>query len=249
MANLGSENTPIEGESFGLPSGYSFDEENGDLVIRDTDGTVAMRRADGTWELESDLALNENDISGVGAFDSESVNTEEAFIAGQKSEYNWELLKDETKSGELTSASFNVPGDGVRMIWYEVETREDVDHTPSIRINNDGDSTENYNYIDSTGSESTSQNEFLLYNQSTLSLGRANGVLLFGRTEGSRQSWTHNITGAFWDGSRFSPPIGKFGSNTDTSGPIDNIEFLLADDPQGNETSARIKVYSGGPNL
>ena len=80
MANLGSENTPIEGESFGLPSGYSFDEENGDLVIRDTDGTVAMRRADGTWELESDLALNENDISGVGAFDSESVNTEELSV-------------------------------------------------------------------------------------------------------------------------------------------------------------------------
>ena len=75
MANLGDNNTPVEGESFGLPSGFSIDEENGDLVIRDTDGTVAMRRADGTWELESDLALNENDISGVGAFDSESVNT------------------------------------------------------------------------------------------------------------------------------------------------------------------------------
>ena len=82
MANLGSDNTPIEGESFGLPSGYSFDEENGDLVVRDTDGTVAMRRADGTWELESDLALNENDISGVGAFDSESVNTEDARFDG-----------------------------------------------------------------------------------------------------------------------------------------------------------------------
>ena len=79
MANLGSDNTPIEGESFGLPSGYSFDEEGGDLVIRDTDGTVAMRRADGTWELESDLALNENDISGVGAFDSDSVNTDDLY--------------------------------------------------------------------------------------------------------------------------------------------------------------------------
>ena len=75
MANLGSENTPIEGESFGLPSGYSFDEEGGDLVIRDTDGTVVMRRADGAaWQLEG------SDISGVGAFDSESVNTEEADI-------------------------------------------------------------------------------------------------------------------------------------------------------------------------
>ena len=83
MANLGSENTPIEGESFGLPSGYSFDEENGDLVIRDTDGTVAMRRADGTWELESDLALKENDISGVGAFDSESVNTGDATVENE----------------------------------------------------------------------------------------------------------------------------------------------------------------------
>ena len=72
MANLGSDNTPVEGESFGLPSGYSFDEEGGDLVIRDTDGTVAMRRADGTaWQLEG------SDISGVGAFDSELVDTEQ----------------------------------------------------------------------------------------------------------------------------------------------------------------------------
>ena len=96
MANLGSENTPIEGESFGLPSGFSIDEENGDLVIRDTDGTVAMRRADGTWELESDLALNENDISGVGAFDSESLNTEDATISNRGADDPHELVAHDT---------------------------------------------------------------------------------------------------------------------------------------------------------
>ena len=79
MANLGSENTPIEGESFGLPSGYAVDEENDDLVIRDTDGTVVMRRGDGAaWQLEG------SDISGVGAFDSESVNTEDSVVGGSE---------------------------------------------------------------------------------------------------------------------------------------------------------------------
>ena len=92
MANLGSDNTPIEGESFGLPSGYAVDEENGDLVIRDTDGTVAMRRADGAaWQLEG------SDISGVGAFDSESVNTDKQSFAGI-SESTPSLLYDAIES-------------------------------------------------------------------------------------------------------------------------------------------------------
>ena len=116
MANLGSDNTPIEGESFGLPSGYSFDEENGDLVIRDTDGTVAMRRADGTWELESDLALNENDISGVGAFDSESVNTNSIAI---------ERLSDMARA----DVDQTVPDDAFTQISFDsyAESQNDLD--------------------------------------------------------------------------------------------------------------------------
>ena len=125
MANLGSENTPIEGESFGLPSGYSFDEENGDLVIRDTDGTVAMRRADGTWELESGLALNENDISGVGGFDSESVNTEEASITG-KSDISYSVPSDfDTLQSALKAAGGDQVRSGVRVI-LTIESGHDV---------------------------------------------------------------------------------------------------------------------------
>ena len=91
MANLGDNNTPVEGESFGLPSGYSFDEEGGDLVIRDTDGTVVMRRADGAaWQLEG------SDISGVGAFDSESVNAASAGITerGRHADYVFRRAED-----------------------------------------------------------------------------------------------------------------------------------------------------------
>ena len=107
MANLGSDNTPVEGESFGLPSGYSFDEENGDLVIRDTDGTVAMRRADGTWELESELALNENDISGVGAFDSESVSTEAASVAQSGTVISSNSTQSDVPSGTFAEIEFD----------------------------------------------------------------------------------------------------------------------------------------------
>jgi hypothetical protein len=39
--------TDIEAESLGLPSGYTINEDNGDLVVRDTTGTVALRRVDG----------------------------------------------------------------------------------------------------------------------------------------------------------------------------------------------------------
>ena len=60
MSNLGSNNTPVKGQNFELPAGAKIDEDNGDAVIRDSNGNISLRynEATSTWELES-LSSNE----------------------------------------------------------------------------------------------------------------------------------------------------------------------------------------------
>lgn len=56
MANLGSNDTPIVGESFGLPSGWSLTENaDGEVVIEDSGGNVVFRRDEtaGEWVTDS----------------------------------------------------------------------------------------------------------------------------------------------------------------------------------------------------
>jgi hypothetical protein len=56
MANLGSSNTPISGESFDLPSGWSFEENvDGEVIITDSGGTTIGRRdeTNGEWVFDS----------------------------------------------------------------------------------------------------------------------------------------------------------------------------------------------------
>ena len=83
MANLGSDDTPIAGESFGLPSGWSITENAaGEVVIEDSGGNVVFRRDEtaGEWVTDSigadsidaeDLVSNEktelthDDIGGL----------------------------------------------------------------------------------------------------------------------------------------------------------------------------------------
>lgn len=57
MAELGSEDTQVEGQSFGLPSGFSWGEDAGDLVAFDSNGNVALRYdesagTNGEWAVE-----------------------------------------------------------------------------------------------------------------------------------------------------------------------------------------------------
>ena len=56
MAQLGSDNTPIAGESFGLPSGWALTENgDGEIVIEDSGGNVVFRRDEtaGEWATDS----------------------------------------------------------------------------------------------------------------------------------------------------------------------------------------------------
>ena len=141
MANLGDNNTPVEGESFGLPSGYSFDEENGDLVIRDTDGTVAMRRADGAaWQLEG------SDISAVGAFDSESVNTEQASIENGpvlRSSNGWDWGFDGADSDSRLDNAISAASSG-DTIYLEVGAEYAQNRTISKRLDIVGSSPDSF---------------------------------------------------------------------------------------------------------
>ena len=66
MANLGSDDTPIAGESFGLPSGWAIVENaDGEIVIEDSGENVVFRRDEtaGEWVTDS--------------IDAESVDVEE----------------------------------------------------------------------------------------------------------------------------------------------------------------------------
>lgn len=87
MANLGSSNTPISGESFDLPSGWSFEENvDGEVIIIDSGGTTIGRRdeTNGKWVFDSivsdTLEANDSftDPSGTTYTDRVGLSAEEA---------------------------------------------------------------------------------------------------------------------------------------------------------------------------
>ena len=72
MPNLGSSDTPVEGESFGLPAGAELTEDaNGNLAIADSSGSIVLVRDEtaGQWD------LNNNSLTGINAIDASSINT------------------------------------------------------------------------------------------------------------------------------------------------------------------------------
>ena len=75
MSNLGDSNTPVEGESFGLPSGWAIVENaDGEIVIEDSGGNAVFRRDEtaGEWVTDS--------------IDAESVSVGSATVANPPAE-------------------------------------------------------------------------------------------------------------------------------------------------------------------
>lgn len=77
MTNLGSNDTPVIGEHFSLPAGAQLDEDGGDLVIRDSGGTIILRRDEtaGAWDFTG------TDMTGVGALDVKTLGNDRKFAA------------------------------------------------------------------------------------------------------------------------------------------------------------------------
>ena len=75
MANLGSTDTPAAAESLELPNGYApaFEEDGGGLVVNDSNGNTTLRwdNANGKWQLAAPLDADSNNLTNVGALDTE----------------------------------------------------------------------------------------------------------------------------------------------------------------------------------
>ena len=99
MSNLGDSNTPVEGESFGLPAGAELTEDaDGNLAIADSSGSIVLVRDEtaGAWDfqtndlenvggidatgLTSDLDVAGNSLTGINAINASSANVEDARV-------------------------------------------------------------------------------------------------------------------------------------------------------------------------
>ena len=156
MANLGDNNTPVEGESFGLPSGFSIDENSGNLAIRDTNGNVVAE-----WdETNAQWDFANNTLNNVGALNSDSVSTEEAVTTYSTHGYHYTISgsTDELyvvdRRGELVLGGAEEIGVSDSGDFGEIlqETINSIQNGPcSIKLSADGDvklkSTADINHV------------------------------------------------------------------------------------------------------
>ena len=141
MANLGSNDTPIVGESFGLPSGWALTENAaGEVVIEDSGGNVVFRRDEtaGEWVTDS--------------IDADAVSVESLIIGGT-------LYHEDDNSPFVDSstqqATYNVAGDYEQVIL--IPDSAIVGHN-ELRIN--GDDNENYDYLFNDDTQTSNQTEW-----------------------------------------------------------------------------------------
>lgn len=104
MSNLGSDDTPVVGESFSLPAGAQLDEDSGDLVVKDSGGTIVLRRNEsaGEWQFEG------TDLTGINSADANSVSADVLNSADLTNASQGELIRVTGAPPELEATSINV---------------------------------------------------------------------------------------------------------------------------------------------
>ena len=170
MANLGSDNTPVEGESFGLPSGFSIDEDSGNLAIRDTNGNVVAKWDEGNaqWDFAN------NTLNNVDALNSNSVSTGALAIGGTLYEEDDNSPIDVTNEASHT---YSVAGDFHEIILIADPTLIGFNE---LQVNG---ITSDYTGLSNGGAEATSLSEWAIpfdFQRSYLTMRDANNRIRFG---------------------------------------------------------------------
>ena len=108
MSNLGDSNTPIEGESFGLPSGWAIVENgDGEVVIEDSGGNVVFRRDETAGEWVTDSIDAESVSVGSGTIEQENTSPDSIVRFSQLAEAEDLVEVDEIDDlGPQESAGF-----------------------------------------------------------------------------------------------------------------------------------------------
>ena len=212
--NIGPEDGPY----------VAINENNGDIELQDNTGAVVAKWDDG----QSQWDFVENDISGVGAFDSESVNTESIEIGGRQQDYV--LTEDANSPGDIDGEdSIDVTLDNPignhesLLIKFGVEARSSVDVTLAF---NGETSRQAYRYETIGGASVSDDTEIVLAESArhyggTIVVGNHGGHNSFGITMGRRQV----------DGSSLAISGGR---DRDSAGEsIDSIQMTIDADTDG----------------
>ena len=127
MANLGSDDTPIVGESFGLPSGWSITENAaGEVVIEDSGANVVFRRDEtaGEWvtdsinagsiKTETSVTKQQADVAVTSSGDGVTLNT------GDKIPFGAPQL-EQLDGWDADEMEFTAPTDGTYVLSFNID--------------------------------------------------------------------------------------------------------------------------------
>jgi len=186
MANLGSSNTPISGESFDLPSGWSFEENvDGEVIITDSGGTTIGRRdeTNGKWVFDSIVSDTLEASKKINTADITSAAEDEVLKkAASGSDFKFGTVNTESNVPDWTedanspfspsSGTFSISLDGeydfIRLFCY-LDHDDDNGFSNSVTLSKINGSTPSADYYGLGGSEITGKSDPELGNLAAVS--------------------------------------------------------------------------------